>query len=278
MSIDIPVFEAFGLSEVSAGFTICNIDHFGLNTIGPKIQGIKTKIINPDERGHGELCCYGRNVFMGYLGEYEKTVEVLDDEGWFNTGDVGYIDEKNLHYITGRTKEIIITAGGENVAPVPIEIRVKTALPHVSNAVLIGDKKKFLSVLLTLKTELNPDNMEPLDTLTQEAMDWLNTLGCSANTVTDVLKNGIPEKLKEAIQDGIDKVNAEAISNAQKIQKFTILPKDLSLPTGEYGKEILLLDLETIIAHKYLFLGPTMKLKRNIVTKKYEDIINKFYS
>lgn len=235
-SLDIPIYEALGLSEVSGALTLCNNENFGYNTIGIKLPGMKTKIINPDERGHGELCCFGRSVFMGYLGEYEKTVDVLNEEGWFNSGDVGYIDDRNLHYITGRSKELLITAGGENVAPVPIEMELKNHLQHISNAILIGDQKKFLSVLLTLKTEINSDTMEPLDALTREVQEWLKALGCPATTVSEVLNEGPHEKLKQSIQQAIDKVNQKAVSNAQRIQKFTILPKDLSLPTGEYGK------------------------------------------
>lgn len=234
-SLDIPIYDALGLSEVSAAFSLCTPEHFDWNTIGMNVPGIKTKVLNPDENGHGELCCYGRNTFMGYVDELQKTVEVLDEDGWFNTGDVGYINEKSLHYITGRTKELIITAGGENVAPVPIEMTLKNELPHISNAVVIGDRRKFLSVLLTLKTDINVDTMEPLDALTEDVQNWLKSLKCPAKTVTEVLETGIHGNLKKAIQDAIDKTNTMAISNAQRIQKFTILSKDLSIPTGEYG-------------------------------------------
>lgn len=235
-SLDIPIYEAMGLSEVSAAFSICTPEKFNWNTIGINVPGVKTKVINLDDAGRGELCCYGRNTFMGYLGELEKTVEALDEEGWFNTGDVGYISDQSLHYITGRTKELIITAGGENVAPVPIEMIIKSELPHISNATVIGDRRKFLSVLLTLKTEINTDTMEPLDDLTEDVQKWLKSLGCTAKTVTEVLNGGPQEKVKAAIQSGIDKVNTHAISNAQRIQKFAILPKDFSILTGEFGK------------------------------------------
>jgi len=153
-------------------------------------------------------------------------------------------------------KELIITAGGENVAPVIIEEEVKSQLPCISNAVVIGDKRKFLSILLTLKTEMNLDTGEPLEELAPVAKDWCRRHGCKANTVNDVL-TGPNKEVMAAIQKGIDEANIKAISNAQRVQKFHILSHDLSIPTGE--------------------LGPTMKLKRNVVTQKYADIIEKFY-
>ncbi|KRT79624.1 AMP-binding protein, partial [Oryctes borbonicus] len=175
-SIDLPIMEAFGMSEASGAHTLGVLEAFGFDTIGPTIPGMQTKIHEPDKDGNGEICMFGRHVFMGYLGEQEKTQDALDKEGWLHSGDIGRIDNKGLVYITGRLKELLITAGGENVPPVPIEQTVKTELMNISNCVLIGDRKKFLSLLVTLKTDVDVNTGMPLDTLTPEVKTWLKQL------------------------------------------------------------------------------------------------------
>lgn len=256
MSIDIPLMDAFGMTETTGGHTLNNDTEFRLEAAGRKREGVYSKIVNPDEDQQGEACFYGRHIFMGYLDDPEKTSEALDEEGWLHSGDLGMIDEDDFLYITGRIKELIITAGGENIAPVIIEEEVKSQLPCISNAMLIGDKRKFLSILLTLKTEMNLDTGEPLEELAPVTKEWCRRHGCKADTVKDVL-TGPNKQVMAAIQKGIDEANAKAISNAQRVQKFQILSHDFSIPTGE--------------------IGPTMKLKRNVVAKKYADIIERFY-
>lgn len=154
MSLDLPVMEAFGMSETGGAQTLSTADAYNFDTIGKSLSGTETVIKNPDERGHGEICMRGRHIFMGYIGEMEKTTEALDGEGWLHSGDIGYVDNKGLVYITGRLKELLITAGGENIPPVHIEHIVKNELPFVSNAFLVGDHRKFLTMLITLKVGL----------------------------------------------------------------------------------------------------------------------------
>lgn len=225
------------MSEASGAHTLCIDGATNLDSIGVTIPGMKSKIVNPDENGQGEICMYGRHVFMGYLDEKEKTLETVDSDGWLHTGDLGRIDANGFVYITGRLKELLITAGGENVPPVPIEQLVKTELSQVSNAFLVGDKRKFLSILLTFKTEVDAETGTPLDTLLPAVQQWLSSLGCPAKTVTEILKAGPDSRLMDALKDGIDRVNQQATSNAQRIQKLAVLPVDFSIPTGELGKK-----------------------------------------
>lgn len=117
------------------------------------MPGVKIRIYNPDENGEGEICVRGRNVFMGYLFREKETWEVFDGEGYFHTGDKGKFVEENNLVITGRIKEILITSGGENVEPQAIEQAMKLACPIVSHAVLVGEGRKFVSFLLTLKVD-----------------------------------------------------------------------------------------------------------------------------
>uniref|UniRef100_A0A2S2NUQ0 long-chain-fatty-acid--CoA ligase n=2 Tax=Aphidini TaxID=33387 RepID=A0A2S2NUQ0_SCHGA len=256
MSLDIPLCEAFGMSECGGAHTLSNPTDENVAGVGKTLEGVSSKIDKPDKDGNGELCVNGRHVFMGYLNMPDKTESTLDSDGWLHSGDIAQIDDKGYVTITGRIKELLITAGGENIPPVLIENNVKAELPVVSNAFLIGDKRKFLSILLSLKCEVHAETAEPLDTLTPEVISWLSSLNCKFTKVSEVVANK-PKEVLDAIQKGIDAANKKAISNAQKIQKFTILPVDFSLPTGE--------------------LGPTLKIKRPVVNEKYKDLIEEFY-
>ncbi|KAF4521073.1 hypothetical protein B566_EDAN012372 [Ephemera danica] len=257
MCLDIPVMEAYGMSESSGAHTVNIVPNFQLNSVGRTLPGAKTMLYDQDDKKQGEVCMSGRNVFMGYLNKDDKTRETLDADGWLHSGDIGKVDEAGYVYITGRIKELLITAGGENVAPVPIEDLIKMELPVVSNAMLIGERRKFLSILLTLKTETNLDTGEPLDKLSSGALAWCREVGSSAITVQEIMK-GPDAKVMKALEAGIIRYNKQAESNAKKIQKFKILPKDFSIPGGE--------------------LGPTMKVKRNVVSDMYADLIESFYT
>lgn len=109
---------------------------------------------------------------MGYLGQKEKTEDTFDSEGYLRSGDVGKKDADGFLFITGRLKELIITAGGENIPPVALEDNLKAELPIISQAMVIGDKRKFLSVLLTLKSDIDMNTGEPLNRLTKPAQEW----------------------------------------------------------------------------------------------------------
>ncbi|XP_037957989.1 very long-chain-fatty-acid--CoA ligase bubblegum [Teleopsis dalmanni] len=258
LSLDLKILDAFGMSETAGCHSICQPDTQHLNSIGKTMPGCETKVINKDSNGHGELCLRGRHIFMGYIYNEEKTEESLDDDCWIHSGDVGYVDEKGYIYLTGRSKEIIITAGGENIPPVHIENLIKKELDGISNAFLVGEQRKYLTVMVTIKTEMDRDTGAPLDELSHESLMWMKQLGVEHKTLSDILNAGPCPKVWKSIEDGIKAANKHSISNAQKVQKFAILPHDFSIPTGE--------------------LGPTLKVKRNVVSKQYEDVIEKLYA
>ncbi|MCJ8735926.1 hypothetical protein PDJAM_G00253010 [Pangasius djambal] len=256
LGLNIKLYEAYGMSESSGPHFMSGPKVHKQSSCGRVVPGCRYKLVNVDSDGIGEVCFWGRNVFMGYLNMEEKTKETLDEDGWLHSGDLGKTDEEEFLYITGRIKELIITAGGENVPPVPIEDAVKKELPIISNAMLIGDKRKFLSMLLTLKCVTNAETMEPTDDLSADTVEYFQQCGTRATKVSDVI-GGKVQVVNQAIQEGIDRVNAKANSNAQRIQKWTIVGKDFSVSGGE--------------------LGPTMKLRRPFVLKKYHNEIEKFY-
>lgn len=202
-----------------------------------------------DAEGEGEVCFRGRHVMMGYLDDTEKTVEVLDEDGWLHSGDIGSLDRLltggQVLRITGRAKELLITAGGENVAPVPIENALKQILPGISQAMVIGDKRKYLSCLITL--HMKPDG----DGFVDELVGASTEVDPEAKIVADAMNSPL---WKEYITAGIREYNRKySVSRAQNIQTFAILPMDFSVDGGE--------------------LTPTQKLKRSVVSKKYSEVI-----
>ncbi|EDW11889.1 very long-chain-fatty-acid--CoA ligase bubblegum [Drosophila mojavensis] len=258
LSLDMKILDAFGMSETGGCHTLCLPDSTLLNSIGKSLPGCESKIINQDENGHGELCIRGRHVFMGYIANKEKTEESLDDDCWLHTGDLGYIDDKGYVMLTGRSKELIITAGGENIPPVHIENIIKKELDGISNAFLVGEQRKYLTVLVSIKTEVERETGAPTDDLTHEAIVWMKSLGVEYTKLSEILAAGPCPKVLKSIEDGIKRANKQSISNAQKVQKFAILPHDFSIATGE--------------------LGPTLKVKRNVVNKMYADLIETLYA
>ncbi|XP_007109417.3 long-chain-fatty-acid--CoA ligase ACSBG2 [Physeter macrocephalus] len=256
LSLDIPIGEAYGMSESSGPHSTSSPENYRILSSGKVMTGCKNMLYQQTKDGIGEICLWGRHVFMGYLEREDATVEAIDEEGWLHSGDLGRMDNQGFLFITGRIKEIIITAGGENVAPIPIENLVKEKIPIISNAMLVGDKAKFLGVLLTLKCEVDKTTGEPLDRLSWEAIRFCRDAGSQASTVSEISELRDP-LVYTAIQKGINAVNQCAISDAQKIQKWVILEKDFSISGGE--------------------LGPTTKIKRHFIIQKYKKQIDNFY-
>ena len=253
-SLDLILIELLGCSETS-GPQFTNLPHdLRPGTNGKSYDGV----INDIRRG--EIITRSRNVFMGYANDETATRSSFTEDGWFKSGDLASFDPDGFLILNGRLKELLITSGGENVAPRPIEEAVLNELsPLLSQAVVIGDKRKFLSVLITLRTETAPDG-NPTDLLEKSASDWCNVLvndGSEVKTITDFRSGPHSSLFQAEIQKAIERANAFAISNAAKVQKFLILPRDLSISGGE--------------------LGPTLKLKRHFIHQKYESDINRLY-
>ncbi len=248
-SIGWPLHNVYGMSE-STGPQFTNVSGhpIDLNTVGECIEGTSCKINNPDNDGVGEICFRGRNRFMGYYKNDTATLDTIDNAGFLHSGDQGYINKNGNLIITGRLKELIITAGGENVAPLPIEDELKESCKILSTVVVLGDDKKYLACLITLKTEAN-------GALTKDVMDMLKSIGSTAQDIIEAINC---EKIKGYIQKSIDMANKKAVSRAQLIRKFTILPTEFSIDGGE--------------------LTPTMKIKRKFISQKYAKIIDTMYS
>lgn len=248
-SLDIPVLELFGQSECTGPHTSNFSYAWKIGSIGRDIPGVKTK----QHANMSEFCMYGRHIMMGYMKMEDKTQEAVDNEGWLHSGDVAQVDADGFWSITGRIKELIITAGGENIPPVLIENEIMSALPAVANCMVVGDKKKFLTVLLTMKAKLD-DQGNPTKELNKEALDIGKEIGSNASTTEQVASD---PHWKKYFDEGLKKANSTATSNAQFVQKWSVLPLDFSEKGGE--------------------LTPTLKLKRSVVAEKYADVIAAMY-
>ena len=215
-SLDLPIKEIYGQSE-DTGPTSCNlVGKTKLGTVGPPIPGIEVKLADD-----GEILIRGPNVFAGYFREPEATAEALSD-GWLRSGDLGAFDGDGFLSITGRKKEIIITAGGKNIAPKNIEAALKQA-PVIAEAVVIGDRRKFLTALITLD-EAAARKLAPAGELARA-----------------------PE-IEAAVQRQIDEVNRE-LARVEQIKKFSILSRPFGIDTGELTPTMKL--KRKVIAQKY---------------------------
>lgn len=191
-SLNMLIRNTYGMSETSGPtgkLYDSELHTFNPRSVGRPLNGLFTKITEA-----GEACYFGRNIFMGYLKNDEATLSTIDDERFIHSGDVGEIDEKGNLIITGRIKEILMTAGGENVAPIVIEEFVKKELPFISQAMLVGDQKKFISCLLSFKVDSDASVL-PSDKLHPDAIEEFEKLGLKGlTTVREAMES---PKLKE---------------------------------------------------------------------------------
>jgi long-subunit acyl-CoA synthetase (AMP-forming) len=234
LSLGLPICEVYGMSENTGPATASLPNRYHTGKAGYCLPGAELKIA-PD----GEVCMRGRHVFKGYYKDASGTSEALDKDGWLHSGDIGVIDAQGFLQITDRKKDLIITAGGENVAPSLLEGYLK-GIPVVSQAVVIGDRQRYLSVLLTLNAE-----RIPVDAL---------AIGSGASDAESAARDS---KFLDFLQRQIDGVNAR-LARVQAIKKFKVIPKEFTIEGGE--------------------LTPSMKVKRKVVTEKYKSEIDKLYS
>jgi long-subunit acyl-CoA synthetase (AMP-forming) len=234
LSLGLPICEVYGMSECTGPATASLPNKYHTGKAGFCLPGAELKIA-----ADGEICMRGRHVFKGYYKDPTATSEALDADGWLHSGDIGNIDAEGFLQITDRKKDLIITAGGENIAPALVEGYLK-GIPVVSQAVVVGDRQRYLSVLLTLNADRIPVDAQ--------------ACGSGASDAETASKD---EKFLSFLQRQIDAVNSR-LARVQAIKKFKVIPREFTIEGGE--------------------LTPTMKVKRKVVAEKYKSEIDKLYS
>jgi long-chain acyl-CoA synthetase len=233
-SCDILILEAYGLTESSAGSIGNRPEHYKFGTVGLPYRGVETRIADD-----GEILMRGRGIMRGYYNRPEDTAEALESDGWFHTGDIGRMDADGFVTITDRKKDILVTAGGKNIAPQNIEGQLKASCPYISQVVMLGDRRPFCVALVTINEETTGK--------------WAREHGLTYQDYADLASR--PE-VKQLIRDGIEGVNAK-IASYERIKDFHLLDHDLSQETGE--------------------LTPKMSIKRKVVESRNREILDGFY-
>ncbi len=229
----VPIYEGYGLSETSPVITVNCPSGAKLGTVGRAVERVEMKIA-----ADGEILAKGPNIMKGYWNLPEATAEAIDAEGWFHTGDIGEIDSEGFLRITDRKKELIVNANGKNIAPAPIENRLKSSV-YIAQAVVIGDRRKFLSTLLV------PD------------FDALGAWAAKKGLPNDRAALVANPDVRALFAKEIAQVN-EGLAKFEQIIAWDLLTQDFTLETGE--------------------LTPTMKVKRRVINEKYGDVIERLYT
>jgi long-chain acyl-CoA synthetase len=227
------ILEGYGLTETTAGSCVNRPEKYAFGSVGVPVPGLEVRIADD-----GEILIRGGSVMKEYYGKPEATREVIDAEGWFHTGDIGVIDD-GIVKITDRKKDIIVNAGGKNIAPQNLENALK-ATPYISQVMVHGDKRPYLVALLTLNEE--------------NVAKWARDNGVPFHNVGDLAQS---DKVRALVGKYVDELNAKEPSYSS-IKKFAVLPHDFSQDSGE--------------------LTPTLKVKRKFTSEKYKDIIDAFYT
>jgi long-chain acyl-CoA synthetase len=233
--IGVTVFEGYGLTETTAAASVNHDEALRIGTVGRPLPGVEFRIADD-----GEVLIRGGIVMRGYWKNEDATKEAIDSEGFFHTGDLGELDSDGFLKITGRKKEILVTAGGKNVAPALLEDRLR-AHRLVSQCIVVGDQRPFIGALITLDQEALPQ--------------WLESKGKPADQSLEQLRED-PE-LKAEIDAAVKDAN-KAVSQAEAIKKFTILTTDFTEDNG--------------------MLTPSLKLKRAVVMKEFGNEVESLYT
>jgi long-chain acyl-CoA synthetase len=228
----VPVLEGYGMTETATASTVSTQDAFKFGTVGRPLPGTEVRIADD-----GEILVRGPHIFNGYYKMEDKSFGAIE-EGWLHTGDLGSIDDDGYLSITGRKKDIIITAGGKNLTPANLENDLKQSR-WISQAVMYGDRRPYPVALITLDPE--------------EIVPWAKEQGLPEDP--SALAN--EPKVRDLIQQHLDEVNSR-YARVEQIKKFAILDHDLSQETGE--------------------LTPTLKVKRNVINEKYEELFDRLYA
>jgi long-chain acyl-CoA synthetase len=233
-SLGLTILEGYGLTETTAPISVNVPSNFKIGKVGPPLPGVSVRIADD-----GEIQAKGIDVFKGYWNNEQATKESFTDDGWLKTGDIGTIDEDGYLEITGRKKELIVTAGGKNVAPATLEDPIR-ANPIVGQVIVVGDQRPFIAALVTLDEEMLPV--------------WLNNNGeDAAMSISDAARH--PKVLAE-IQKAVDGVNSK-VSRAESIRKFVVLDADLTEASGH--------------------LTPKLSIKRDLILKDFADVVESMY-
>jgi long-chain acyl-CoA synthetase len=230
----VTIYEGYGLIETTAGIAVNTPDAIRVGTVGRPAGGASVRIADD-----GELLVRGGMLFRGYWNNPAATREAIDDEGWFHTGDIGEIGEDGYISITGRKKELLVTAAGKNVAPAVLEDRVR-AHWLISQVLVVGDRQPFIAALVTIDPEALPQ--------------WLASAGRPADTQLRAVVDD--PGLRAEVQAAIDDAN-KAVSHAEAIKKFVILEDDWTEAGGQ--------------------ITPSLKVKRNVVHETYAEQIRSLY-
>ncbi len=226
------ILEGIGMTENTSFTNVNRFDNYRFGWVGQAGPGIELKIADD-----GELLTRGRNTMMGYYKMPEETAATISEDGWLHTGDIGEIDEEGFLRITGRKKDLIITAGGKNIAPAAIE-NVLATCKYINQVCVIGDKRKFLSALVTV----DPDVVK----------EYAAANGIEFNDLEDLIEH---EQITQTVQTQIETLNTN-FASYESIKKITIVP-EFTIENG--------------------LLTPTMKLKKNIIIKRYQTEIEAMY-